>query len=214
MTLHLVHDGFTAESSAPPPPKTPGRSPRRTNAECRPREYLTPAEVQQLADAARKTGRYGFRDSVLILTIYRHGLRASEAVQLEWTHFHFDRMNSVHVKRSKNGIPSQHPLGADEVRQLRKLQRDNPERRWVFTSERGGPLSTRSIHSIVQHAGHKAGFAFEVHPHMLRHARGFKLANEGRDTRSIQLFLGHRRIESTTVYMSLDAARFDGFTSD
>ena len=75
-------------------------------------------------------------------------------------------------------------------------------------------MSERAVHAIVQRAGRDAGFAFDAHPHMLRHARGFKLANEGVDTRAIQAFLGHRRIESTTIYTALDASRFDGFTTD
>lgn len=205
MSLKLARVEFSAKSQ---PPR------RRTNEESRPREYLTPVEVRQLADAARRIGRHGFRDSILVLTIYRHGLRACEATSLEWPHIHFDRLSTVHVKRAKNGLPSQHPLSKDEVRQLRQLQRSSAESRFVFCSERGGPMSERAVHNIVQRAGREAGFPFEVHPHMLRHARGFKLANEGQDTRAIQAFLGHRRIESTTIYTALDATRFEGFTAD
>lgn len=205
MTLQLAHARFSAKSY---PPR------RRPNEESRPREYLTPAEVRQLADAAKRVGRHGFRDKVLILTIYRHGFRVAEVTDLEWPRIHFDRLSTMHVKRVKNGIPSQHPLGKEEVRQLRQLHRSNGESRFVFHSERGGPMSERTVHAIVQRAGREAGFQFDVHPHMLRHARGFKLANEGQDTRAIQAFLGHRRIESTTIYTALDAGRFDGFTAD
>jgi type 1 fimbriae regulatory protein FimB/type 1 fimbriae regulatory protein FimE len=188
---------------------------RRANAEMRSREFLTRDEVLAIADAAKRSGRNGHRDRLVILTLYRHGFRVAELVRLTWDDVSFGRSCTMNIRRVKNGTPSTHPLSGDEVRELRQLQREqDPLSRFVFCSERGGPLSQRTAHRIVAAAGETARLAFPVHPHMLRHARGYQLANRGIDTRAIQAFLGHRRIESTTIYTALDANRFNGFTED
>jgi site-specific recombinase XerD len=81
-------------------------------------------------------------------------------------------------------------------------------------NERGGPLTTRAVHKIVARAGEVAELTFPVHPHMLRHAKGYQLAQRGIDTRAIQGYLGHRDIKSTVVYTQLDPSRFRGFERD
>jgi integrase len=188
---------------------------RRANAETRSREYLTRDEVFALADAAKRGGRNTCRDRLVILTLYRHGFRVAELVRLTWDDVTFGRSCTMNVRRVKNGVTSTHPLNGDEVRELKQLQREqDPPSRFVFCSERGGPLSPRTVHRIVAGAGQAAGIPFPVHGHMLRHAKGFQLANRGVDTRAIQAFLGHKRIESTTVYTALDAGRFKDFTED
>jgi len=96
---------------------------RPANATLRTREYLTPAEVEKLTKAAR-AGRYGHRDATLILIAYRHGLRAIEVCDLEWSQVEFGRTATLHVRRAKNGKPATHPIRGDELRALRKLQRE------------------------------------------------------------------------------------------
>lgn len=113
-----------------------------------------------------------------------------------------------------NGTPATHYLEGDELRQLRRLHRESAQARFVFSSERGGPLTTRTVHHIVNRAGEEAGLPFPVHPHMLRHAKGFNLAQRGVDTRAIQGFLGHRDIKSTVIYTELDPASFKRLESD
>ncbi len=81
-------------------------------------------------------------------------------------------------------------------------------------SERGGPLSPNGVHKVVARAGAAAGLPFPVHPHMMRHATGFKLANDGQDTRAIQCYLGHRNIQHTTKYTELGGDRFKDFWKD
>ena len=100
---------------------------RPSNSELRPREYLTPSEVEKLISAARK-GRYGHRDATLILVAYRHGLRAIELCDLEWSQVEFDRAATLHVRRAKNGKPAAHPIRGDELRVLRELQRHHERR--------------------------------------------------------------------------------------
>src|SRR5262245_50712641 len=98
----------------------------------------------------------------------------------------------LHVHRVKNGISSVHPIRGDEMRPLRKLRRDYPTDAYVFVSERGGPISPIGFHRPVQRLGEAAKMPFPIHPHMLRHACGFKLANDGHDTRALQHYLDTR----------------------
>jgi integrase len=183
---------------------------RKPNAELRTREYLTDAEVERLTEAA-KANRHGHRDATMILVAYRHGLRVSELVDLRWDQIDFDRA-TLAVRRVKRGTPSTHPIQGDELRALRKLQREQePKSPFVFTSEHGSPFTTAGFARLVERAGEAAGFKFKAHPHMLRHACGFALANKGHDTRALQAYLGHRNIQHTVRYTELSPDRFKNF---
>jgi type 1 fimbriae regulatory protein FimB/type 1 fimbriae regulatory protein FimE len=186
---------------------------RRPNAELRAREYLTPDEVERLMEAARCTGRHGHRDATLILIAYRHGLRVSELVALRWDQLDL-KAGSLHVARLKNGSPSVHPIRGPELRSLRRLLRDYPASPYVFVTERGGPMTDSNVRKMIARVGRKARLPFPVHPHMLRHACGYKLANDGHDTRAIQQYLGHRNITHTVRYTELASDRFKEFWRD
>ena len=149
----------------------------------------------------------------MILVTYRHGLRRQEVCQLRWDQYDFKR-GTLHVNRIKNGIESVHPVGGEELRALRKLQREQPESRYVFVSERLAPLSDEGVLKMIKRAGVAAKLPFSVHPHMLRHACGYKLANDGHDTRAIQLYMGHKNIQNTVGYTQLSAGRFKDFWDD
>ena len=118
------------------------------------------------------------------------------------------------MNRAKNGIPSVHPISGVEIRALRKLKREQPDSRYVFLSERRGPLSVDGLQKIISRTGKRAGISFPVHPHMLRHTAGYKLSNDGQDTRALQLYMGHKNIQNTTIYTRLSAERFKGFFRD
>jgi type 1 fimbriae regulatory protein FimB/type 1 fimbriae regulatory protein FimE len=193
-------------------PDTENRTvtPRRAkNAELRSREHLTQAEVERLVEAA-KGNRYGHRDSTMILVAYRHGLRAAELCDLRWEQVDFSQA-TLHVRRVKNGSPSTHPLQGDEMRALRRLQRESEASPFVFVSERGSPFTTAGFARMLERAAAEAGLEIKVHPHMLRHACGFALANAGHDTRSLQAYLGHRNIQHTVRYTELAPDRFKNF---
>src|SRR5262249_21337381 len=119
---------------------------------------------------------------------YRHGLRASEVCDLQWQQIELSE-GRLHVHRVKNGIASVHPIRGDEMRALRKLSRDYPKDAYVFVSERGGPMD---FHRLIQRVGEAAKMSFPILPHMLRHACGFKLTNDGHDTRALQHTSGTR----------------------
>jgi integrase len=182
----------------------------------RTREYLTEREIERLMKEA-SGNRWGHRDSTAILLAYRHGLRASELVGLRWDDIDLTT-GRLHVRRAKDGTPSVHPITGKEMRALRRLQRLQREAEtpspYVFVSERGAPLSVAGYQRMIARAGEAAGFAFLVHSHMLRHSCGYKLANDGQDTRAIQHYLGHRSIASTVRYTALAHDRFKGFWKD
>ena len=185
---------------------------RQKNSAYRTREHLTPGEVDKLIEAARDN-RHGHRDATMLLTAYRHGLRASEICELQWSQVDFHGA-TLHVRRAKNGKPATHPIRGDEMRALRKLQREAPKSAFVFVNERGTPFSPDGFNWLVKRAGQKAGLAFQVHAHMLRHTTGYKLAGDGHDTRAIQDYLGHRNISNTVRYTELSPTRFKNFWRD
>jgi len=206
--LSLVREPIpTAEKGKVTPPR------RLANRERRTREHLTPQEVDKLIRAASRVGRYGHRDATLILIAYRHGLRVSELVALRWDQFDLEQ-GLLHVSRVKNGVQSTHPLRGPEIRALRRLRRECPITPYVFTTERRGTMTGSAVRKIVTRAGDQANLGLPVHPHMLRHACGFKLANEGHDTRAIQHYLGHRNIQHTVRYTDIAPDRFRGFWRD
>ncbi len=185
---------------------------RPKNRDVRSREYLLPDEVEALMRAAGNVGRHRLRDRTLILVGYRHGLRVSELVGLKWDQIDLKRAQ-MHVNRLKNGSSATHPIEGDEMRLLRRLQREYPDAPFLFTTERGGPLTRSTVSKLLSRAGQEAGLSFPVHPHMLRHGTGYYLANKGIPTRTIQAYLGHRSIQHTVRYTELSPKAFNGLWS-
>jgi site-specific recombinase XerD len=85
---------------------------------------------------------------------------------------------------------------------------------FVFVSERASPFTTAGFARMIERAAVAARLKLKAHPHMLRHACGYALANKGHDTRAIQGWLGHRSITSTAVYTALAPNRFKDFWRD
>jgi type 1 fimbriae regulatory protein FimB/type 1 fimbriae regulatory protein FimE len=170
----------------------------------RDREHLTEHEVERLIRVA-KGNRHGHRDATMILIAFRHGLRVSELCELQWSSIEF-QTGTMHVRRAKGGQEATHPLLGDELRALRELKRQSASP-FAFASERGGPFTPSGFAKLLARAGNEAKIGFKVHPHMLRHACGYALANKGIDTRTLQAYLGHRSINSTTRYAALARCR-------
>ena len=170
---------------------------RLPNSAYRVREYLTEKEVDRLIEAARKRGRNGPRDAAAILLAYRHGLRAAELCALRWAQVDLNH-GRLHVIRAKSGIESVHPLHG-----------------YVFVIEAGTPVTPAWFLRMIQRTGRAAKLPFPIHPHILRHSTGYKLANQGEDnTRSLAHYLGHRNLQSTARYTALAPDRLAGFWKD
>lgn len=177
------------------------------------RKHLSADEVERLIKAAGSVGRHGPRDALMILMGFIHGFRVTELVTLRRDQVDLKR-GVLHVARLKGGMPSTHPLTRREKVALKKLMK-SVTRGPLFVSERGGPLTRSAFAKLIERAGERAGLAdLKVHAHMLRHACGYELANQGRDTRTIQDYLGHRNIQHTVEYTKLASGRFDGFFED
>ena len=163
---------------------------RPTNASLRTREYLTPAEIEKLIKTAK------------------------EACQLEWSQVEFGRNAALHVRRVKSGKPSVHPIRGDELRMLAALRRAYPVTGYVFNSQHATPFTEDAANRLIKNIGKRAKLALPIHFHMLRHSCGFKLANDGADTRAIQDWLGHASIQHTVIYTQLSPKRFKDFWRD
>jgi integrase len=184
-----------------------GKVPPKRRKDTRPRKHLEPAEVAALLKAARHSGRYRLRDEAAVLLAYRHGLRATELVALQWSQLDL-RGATISINRAKGGLATQHPLRAVELRLLGKLRRESPDSNYVLMTERGTPWSTSNWRKVLQRLATVAKLPIAVNPHALRHACGFYLAGKGVDTRALSHYLGHRSLQSSERYTAQSAARF------
>jgi type 1 fimbriae regulatory protein FimB len=175
------------------------------------RKHLTAAEVQKLLDAT-KGNRNAARDRCLLLLLFRHGLRVSEACGLKLSQVDTES-RVLHIARLKAGLSTSHPLRSDELRAIKTWlairAKMKPDTDAFFISERRRPLSRKTAWLMIRDYGEKADLSVEAHPHMLRHACGFALADQGADTRLIQDYLGHRNIQHTVMYTATNPARFE-----
>ena len=175
------------------------------------RKHLVLVEVEKLITAV-KGSRNAARDRCLLLMMFRHGLRVSEACGLRLAQVDIDS-RVLHVERLKKGLSTTHPLRPDELRAIKawlvERKRLKPEGDAFFVSERRSPLSRKTAWAAIRTYGKKAKLSVPAHPHMLRHACGFALADQGADTRLIQDYLGHRNIQHTVVYTATNPARFE-----
>src|SRR5262245_43010530 len=158
--------------------------------------------------AARKSS--GHRDASMILISYRHGLRASELCDLQWSQVEL-ATGRLHVRRVKNGSPSVHPMQGDEIRALRRLQREQGPPSQVFMTERDRPMTPKAFHALFGRIGARAKLPFRIPSHMLRQCWRYALANAGHDTRALQAWLGRKNIQHTVRYTELAPHRFKDF---
>ncbi len=193
-----------------PPRRKPARKGNTGRREAG-RSHLTGLEVGKLI-AATRGSRNEARDRCLLLLMFRHGLRVSEACRLK-----LDQVDTkgrvLHVVRLKHGFSTTHPLRGDELKAigawLKQRARMKPTGKTFFVSEQRKPLHRSTINLILDTCSKAAALPFSAHPHMLRHACGFALADQGADTRLIQDYLGHRNIQHTVRYTAANPARFE-----
>ena len=188
-----------------------GRKSGNTGEDDSDRKHLTGREVERLIEAT-KGSRNEARDRCLLLLMFRHGLRVSEACGLK-----LDQVDTesrvLHVSRLKGGLSTTQPLRGDELRAVKawliQRARMKPTGKAFFVSEQRKPLHRSTVNLALQKYSAAASLPLLAHPHMLRHACGFALADQGADTRLIQDYLGHRNIQHTVKYTATNQARFE-----
>jgi type 1 fimbriae regulatory protein FimB len=114
---------------------------------------------------------------------------------------------------AQKGLSTTHPIRPDEIKTIKAWLKERAkveaQTDALFVSERRGPLNRRTAWLAIRNYGERTGFALTAHPHMLRHACGFALADQGADTRLNQDYLGHRNIQHTVMYTAANPARFE-----
>ena len=194
-----VEDGQMAKA-------TKSKGGRPTNQDMgRSREYLTLTELRSILDAAKTTGRQDLRkrNYLLVLMMYRHGLRVTEAINLKWQDIDLPS-GSLFVRRVKGGIDSAHPLQHDENRGLAALKKQQGNASaFVFADSTGKPIGATAVRELMVRVGKAAGLPYRVHPHQLRHSCGYDLVDQGVHLRQVQQWLGHVDINHTVRYTQL-----------
>jgi type 1 fimbriae regulatory protein FimB len=187
--------------------KKPASAPT-TDARERGKDFLSESEIDRLLSGTKR-GRHDVRDYLLILMMYRHGLRVTEAIRLRRDDVNLDEAR-LWVRRLKNSRSVEHPIAGDELRAIRRyLAIRDDGLPWLFISERGQPLTRRAVFYLISTAGKNVGLK-GVHPHTLRHSCGYYLADKGTDLRTMQDYLGHRDPRHTVHYTRIAGSRFDG----
>ncbi|HEY3591070.1 MAG TPA: tyrosine-type recombinase/integrase [Buttiauxella sp.] len=177
------------------------------------RYFLTKKEVELLL-AQTSTGKNQVRNTCMLLMCYFHGLRVSELLGIKLSDL--DTSSGVlFVRRLKNGFSATHPLSPRVLSSLKhwltlrdKMSVAAKDSDYLFPTSKGAMLTRQTIYLLIQRYGELANLGIKVHPHMLRHACGFELANKGMDTRLIQDYLGHRNISHTVRYTASNPERF------
>jgi type 1 fimbriae regulatory protein FimB/type 1 fimbriae regulatory protein FimE len=190
---------------------------RRENDRLRGRFHLTEAEVRLLKETALRDNLYGLRDATMISLAFRSCLRINELLgkqALQWSDINWER-GTIHIRRLKGSDDSTHRLQGDMIRSLRRLKREQePPSPFIFTSERGAPLSPAAFRKMFARLGKQAGIPFPVNPHSLRHGGLTHLACDGADAITLAAYAGHRQLQNLKRYISLSSERFKNFRWD
>lgn len=183
---------------------------RTKNDELRGKRHLNPKEVELICKSIRDRSRYADRDELMVLMAFHHGFRVGELVNLKWQHVDF-KSTQIAVKRLKNGIDTTHPIASKrELMLLRKLHKaqSKPSAGFIFLTERGTAVSTNGFQKLVGFHS-KGALSVKWNAHALRHGCGTTLVERGHDIRTVQVYMGHRNIQNTTMYLHESGKQFE-----
>ena len=183
-------------------------APVPTDAHERDKNYLSEPEMDRMLEAAKR-GRHGIRDHLLVMMMYRHGLRVSEATGMRKDAVNLET-SRVWVQRQKGSLSVEQPIAGDEFRAIKRyLATRTDSLPWLFVSEPGTQLTRQAVNYLIACIAHDAGLP-KVNPHMLRHSCGYDLADKATDLRIMQDYLGHRDPHHTVIYTRVAGSRFEG----
>ncbi|MDE9434748.1 tyrosine-type recombinase/integrase [Xenorhabdus bovienii] len=183
------------------------------------RKYLTQSEIEMLLTELGKH-THAARNICMMFMGFIHGFRVSELLSLKLSDVDLDS-RSLRVQRLKNGFSTIHPMVSREIQLIRQWLKERPNYLprtpqanneipdWLFLSRTGQRMSRQQVYKIIRQTSLKAKLSICANPHMLRHACGYALADNGVDTRLIQDYLGHRNIRHTVRYTASNAGRFE-----
>ena len=173
--------------------------------------WVTENEISLLRKGAKLT-RNSLRNELIVLMLYRHGLRETELCNLRLDYINFNE-SKIFIKRVKGSNNFSQPIKGDELRLIKRylaIRSEKPSNHlpWVFVSEQGNQLSRFTVIKAIESCANLSKLR-KITPHMLRHGCGYYLANKGIDVRIIQDYLGHKNIQNTVIYTRLSGKKFE-----
>lgn len=187
-----------------------GNRSRLANDELRGKRHLNSDEINRICKSIRKKSRNSDRDELMVLMAFHHGFRVSELTNVKWQHIDLNA-GQIGVKRMKNGIDTLHPISDKrELMILRRIYRDQskPTAGFIFRNERGNAVSVNGFQKMFGKFSELA-IGVKWNSHSLRHACGTALIDKGHDLRTVQIYLGHKNIQNTTVYLHESSKQFE-----
>ena len=183
---------------------------RIANDQLRGKRHLNHQEIDLVCKTIRKKSRYAGRDELMVLMAFHHGFRVSELVDVKWQHIDL-RSGQIVIRRLKNGIDTTHPISSKRelmlLRRIHKAQK-KPMAGFVFKNERGSPVSVNGFQKTFGKFSELA-LGVKWNAHSLRHACGTALIDRGHDLRTVLVYMGHRNIQNTTVYLHESVKQFE-----
>ncbi len=187
-----------------------GNRSRVANDKLRGKRHLTDPEVARVCPAIQQNSRYPDRDELMVWMAFRHAFRVSELVNVKWQHIDL-KAGQIAIKRMKNGIDTLHPISDKrELLLLRRMHREQGKSTigFVFKNERGNAVSANGFQKMFGKFSDKA-LGIKWNAHALRHGCGTALIDRGHDLRTVQVYIGHKKIHNTTDYLHESVKLFD-----
>jgi len=169
-------------------------------------EILSIEEVRRLIEVTKNV-----KHKLIIKLIYGTGLRVSEIINLKKRDLHFDE-KLIKINLGKGKKDRFVTLPESILAELENFSKIG-DSKYLFESQRGGNLTSKSIQLILSTNAKKAGIKKRVYPHLLRHSFATHLLEAGTDLRIIQKLLGHSDIKTTQIYTQISQASIKNIKS-
>lgn len=174
------------------------------------KEVLKEEEMRKLIESIDGNDVYMMRNRAILELLYSTGMRNAELTNLKIKDVDFEE-GEIMIRDGKGGKSRIVPLGDKAAIYLERYLIDGRwqlkgknARDYIFLSSKHGKISEDGIRDLVKKCAELAGFKKRIHPHMIRHSCATHLIKRGAGLRHIQELLGHKNIETTTIYTKLE----------